>query len=333
MITFGTKAKVFKDPARQQELNEQGYTVVPFLTPEEVATSLAMYQGFYPEGVKGFYATTFARDIPHRFEVDEKLRAMVHRGIEQHCENYKVFCSSFIVKAPGPKSELKLHQDMTLVDENNYTGINIWVPLVDLNDQNGAIEVLPRSHRLFPTYRGAALPDIYDGLEREVHSYLQPLYLKAGEAVIFDQSIIHYSPPNFTDEDRPVINTFITHQEARIRIAWTNRETHPNEVELFEQEDDFSMNFQNFGHDIFKRPVIGTSLGFVPYDFPKLSVPQLEAAYGPLKLPPVETPSQEAAGPVLQATAAGTGTPASDTHPGLFKKIWHKLSGRTRQHP
>jgi len=54
-----------------------------------------------------------------------------------------------------------VHQDMTLVDESKFSGINIWVPLVDLTEKNGVLQVLPGSHRIFPRYRGSTIPGIY----------------------------------------------------------------------------------------------------------------------------------------------------------------------------
>jgi len=93
------------------------------------------------------------------------------------------------------------------------------------------------------------------------------------------QSIIHYSPANQSGEERPVINTFITHKNAGIEICYWDK-IRQNEIEIFEQEADFMINFQNFGHDIFSRPSIGRSKGFVPFDFPKITVRLLQKEYG-----------------------------------------------------
>ena len=211
--------------------------------------------------------------------MDKIIQEQMQRGLENYFFDYRVHCGSFIVKGNDEKSVLKMHQDMTLVDESIYTGINIWIPLVDLTKENGAIEVLPRSHRLFKTYRGASLPDIYNGIEESVHKVMQPLYLKAGQAIIFDQSIIHYSPANKSNNTRPVINTFITHKNAGIQICYWDK-IRKNEIEIFEQEPDFMVNFQNFGHDIFSRPSIGRSIGYAPFDFPKITNQLLESEYG-----------------------------------------------------
>jgi hypothetical protein len=280
MIDFSHKKGIFRDPELQKAFHENGYVIVPFLSNEQIEELFKVYNTCYPDGVKGFFTTTFANNVEHREMVNRSIREICIKQIEQLFENYKILFSSFIVKAPGEDSRLIMHQDMTLVDEEFFSGINIWCPMVDLTETNGAIEVLPKSHRFYKTYRGSSIPDIYDDVKDEVLSLMQPCYLKAGEAIIFDQSIIHNSPPNLSDTERPTINTFVAHEDARIKICYWDKEKYGDNIEIFEQEDDFLEKFENFGHNIFSRPTIGESLGLFPYDFPKLTVEQMEQELG-----------------------------------------------------
>lgn len=276
MITFENKRGIFSNSELQKQFDEEGYVIVPFIKEAQIERLFEVYHHCYPEGVKGFFTTTFANNVEHRELVNQSIKNICIEQIEQLFENYKILFSSFIVKAPGEDSRLIMHQDMTLVDEDYFSGINIWCPMIDLNETNGAIEILPKSHRFYKTYRGSSIPDIYDNVKDEVRSLMQPCYLKAGEAIIFDQSIIHNSPPNLSDSERPTINTFVAHQDARIKICYWDKENYGQNVEVFEQEDDFLEKFENFGHNIFSRPTIGKSLGLFPYDFPKLTVDQIE---------------------------------------------------------
>ncbi|MDG1332108.1 MAG: phytanoyl-CoA dioxygenase family protein [Crocinitomicaceae bacterium] len=276
LIDFSRKRGIFSDPKLQQEFHENGYVIVPFISQTQIDELFAVYKQCYPDGVEGFFSTTFANNVEHRELVNKSIREVCSKEINELFHDFKILFSSFIVKATGEKSRLIMHQDMTLVDEDYFSGINIWCPMIDLNETNGAIEVLPKSHRFYKTYRGSSIPDIYDNVKDEVRSLMQPCYLKAGEAIIFDQSIIHNSPPNLSDAERPTINTFVAHADSRIKICYWDKENHGNEVEIFEQEDDFLAKFENFGHNIFNRPNIGKSLGLFPYDFPKLTVEQVE---------------------------------------------------------
>ncbi len=283
MFSFPKMLKVFRDDAHQESFEKNGFLVVPFYTPEEVQELKALYYKLHPEDEKGFFPSTFSKDKNYRATADAEIRRICLRSMDKYLQDIKTICGSFIVKSPGPESAMCVHQDMTLVDESKYTGINIWVPLVDLTPVNGVLQVLRGSHRIFPTYRGSTIPGIYDEVSEQIKPYLETLYLKAGEAVFFDQSIIHYSGANLSNEVRIVTNTYFTHKDAAFRTAYWNKEM-GDKVELFDQADTFMTDFEQFGHNIHDRPKIGTSLGLVPYDFPKISEEQLNRLYGKKEL-------------------------------------------------
>lgn len=195
--------------------------------------------------------------------------------------DYKAFMGSFIAKHADKNSELGVHQDMSLVDESKFMGVNIWAPLCDTNEKNGALFLIPKSHRLFPTYRNANITNIYDKHYHLIKKYMQPVFIKAGEAIIFDNSILHYSPANKSSQIRIATNVFVTHQEARITIYYHNQEN--NKIESFEQEDDFFTKYTQFGNDSnMHRPEIGKSLGFTDYNFPTLTPEIMKLNYGNL---------------------------------------------------
>lgn len=295
MFTFSKMMQVFRDEALQQAFEKDGYVVVPFYTPEEIKELTDLYYRLHPKDEKGFFPSTFSKDKNYRTVADQEIRRICERPMNQYLQDSKTICGCFIVKSPGPESAMCVHQDMTLVDESKFTGINIWVPLIDLTPTNGVIQVLPGSHRIYPTYRGSTIPGFYEDVNEEIKPYLKSVYLKAGEAVFFDQSIIHYSDANLSDNVRIVTNTYFTHKDADFRIAYWNKD-YGNKVELFEEDETFMTDFEQFGHNIHNKPQIGKSLGLVDYNFPKLTAQQLEQLYGPspvtTKAEPVSTATQ-----------------------------------------
>jgi ectoine hydroxylase-related dioxygenase (phytanoyl-CoA dioxygenase family) len=297
MFTFPEKMKqVFKDPEHQKSFEMDGFVILPFYTKEEVEELKALYRKLHPKDEEGFFPSTFSKDKNYRQTADSEIRRIGSRSIQKYCQNIQVMCGSFIVKSPGPDSVMQVHQDMTLVDETEFTGINIWCPLIDLTKENGVLYALPGSHRLKPTYRGSTIPGLYDDVQEEIVNYMKPIFLKAGEAIIFDQSIIHYSPPNLSDDVRIVTNTYFTHKDARFRTAYFDKNNHNGQVEVFEQDDKFMTDFEQFGANIYDRPKIGKSLGLFDYDFPKLQLNDLEKHYGPYPGSKKESYETEAAG-------------------------------------
>ena len=304
--------KMFREQAMQDAFERDGFVVVPFYTQEEILELTELYQRLHPKDEKGFFPSTFSQDKHYRATADTEIRRLCARSIDKYLEDIKVICGSFIVKSPGPESAMCVHQDMTLVDESKYTGINIWVPLIDLTPTNGAIQVLRGSHRIYPTYRGSTVPEIYAEVNEEIKDCMETLYLKAGEAVIFDQSIIHYSDANLSDGVRIVTNTYFTHKDATFRIAYWNKDF-GKKVELFDEPENFMTDFEQFGHNIHDKPKMGSSLGLIDYDFPKITVEQLEQKYGKkLKKEPIAAP--------IEPTPIPTPTPKP-----LLKRIYESI--------
>lgn len=267
--------QVFKEQETQLSFEKNGFVILPFYTPEEIKELNELYHKLHPKDELGFFPSTFSKDKNYRAIADEEIRRIGSRSINQYCQNIKVVCGAFIVKNIGIDSGMCVHQDMSLVDESRFTGINIWVPLVDLTIENGALFVLRGSHRMTPTYRGSSIPECFSPVMNEVIDFLEPVTVKAGEAVIFDQSIIHFSPPNFSDDIRIVTNTYFTHQDAEFRTYYWNKDF-GNNVEAFAQDNSFMTNFDQFGENIHDRPKVGKSLGLVPYEFPKIDLAYLE---------------------------------------------------------
>lgn len=276
MFTFPDKMlKVFKDEEIQTSFEKNGYVILPFYTPEEIKELEEVYYRLHPEDEKGFFPSTFSKDKNYRNEADSEINRIGNRSIEKYCQDIQVVCGSFIVKSPGPDSGMCVHQDMSLVDESRFTGINIWVPLVDLTIENGALFILPGSHRLFPTYRGSSIPEFFSPVMDDMIDYLKPVTIKAGEAVFFDQSIIHFSPANYSDKIRIVTNTYFCHKDTEFRTYYWE-EKYGKKIEAFAQADDFMTNFEQFGENIQDRPKVGKSMGLIDYSFPKIDKAFLE---------------------------------------------------------
>jgi len=55
---------------------------------------------------------------------------------------------------------------------------------------------------------------------------------------------------------------------------------HPGQIEQFKQDDDFLINFEDFHQSIFKRPVMGESLGTKPFAVEKPTVTEVEKLTG-----------------------------------------------------
>lgn len=270
-----TMQKVFTDEQLQVSFEENGFVIIDFYSPQQIEELQHLYKTLHPIDEMGFFPSTFSRDKNYRIQADIQIREIASKRMQELFVNYQEVTGSFIVKSPDPKSGMCVHQDMSLIDESKFTGINIWSPLIDLTVENGTIFVLPKSHRFFPTYRGSSIPEFFSPVMNEIIDFLEPVLISAGKAVVFDQSIIHFSPPNFSDQTRIVTNIFITNQNADFRTYFWDKNK-GNKIEKFAQNSSFMTDFEQFGENIHQRPTVGEHIQDVEYNFPKINKEFLE---------------------------------------------------------
>ncbi len=281
MFNFPTDyCEILSDKSSHQELANKGFVVVPFYNDDQLQSLKDLYKAIQPNSLSGMYPSTFSLDESYRSKADEGIKRVASESISRTFKEHKTVAASFIVKYPGANSYMDIHQDMTLLDESTYSGINIWCPIQDVTLDNGVLYVLPRSHRIIPTYRSASIRPLYDKLivKNAIAKFSSPIEVKAGEAIIFDQSILHFSEANHSNLPRIVTNIFMTHKNAKFQIAY-HESSFGNRVELYEQEDGFMTNYKQFGENITDRPKIGRSKGLFEYDFPRLNLNLLKVNY------------------------------------------------------
>ncbi len=259
---------IFKDPALQQQFETEGYVQLQLLEPADVAELKALYREYFPAPPEGFFSSSYLNDFDLKKEISDKVAGIIGRRLPGHFVNYRCFGSAFLSKTAGHRSEMPLHQDWTIVDESQYVAINIWTPLQDVDAVNGALEVLPGSHSFAPVRRSPTIPFFWAGYENEMRASLTSLNVRAGEAIVLNQALVHASPANTTDHNRLAITTGIMSGEASMEFYY---QTAPGELEVFDMPDDFLLRWKDFHESIFNRPPFGTSTGTVAYAHPDYS--------------------------------------------------------------
>jgi hypothetical protein len=229
------------------QLLEQGFVVVQFLNDAEIKNLTDFFYETHPAVIDGFYATAHVSDIPFRKKMSERIKMIFQRSINNYFYKCKALGGSFVVKSNLQKQRLEPHQDWNIVDEEKYRSFNIWVPLVDLTNENGVIKVLPRSHRWIKTFRGPNLPDVFDNVHQEIWKSMQSLYMKAGDALIYDHRLFHASEPNITPIPRLAAVFGIISNKAQMYYYCGNN----GNIEMYESSPEFFLN-----EDIQKGPEI-----------------------------------------------------------------------------
>jgi hypothetical protein len=270
--------QILKDEQLDKQLLEQGYVVIPFLDTAEVTALVNFYYEHHARQQDGMYATAHVPDIDFRIKMNDWIKTVFARAIEQTFTNYTALGGSFIAKGKGAKGTLSPHQDWNIVDEEQFRSFNIWVPLVDLNENNGVIKILPQSHAWLKTYRSANTPAAYGQVNDLLWEKMISLYMTKGEALIYDHRLLHASGENATDEIRLAAVYGIIPDKSSMRYY---HQADGKTVEVFESNPEFFL----YGN-IFEGPKGLKSLDKFEHDFPEVTPDQFKRFLDPTYSPP-----------------------------------------------
>lgn len=140
---------------------------------------------------------------PHLLDVVESVVGPdIYSNPVQHIRTKlppKVFANG--AAKNGLVSKVEWHQDngVVLPEADEATILTVWLPLTDATEQNGCMQVIPRSHRDGLKDHCPAdqlrIPDVLLPLERAT-----PVPMKAGSALLMNQQTIHSSMDNVTED-------------------------------------------------------------------------------------------------------------------------------------
>lgn len=239
---------LFKDPILQQQFNLNGYVILPFLTAAQVAQLRQLFFDTHPQIPDGFYSSSFHDDQQHKQYINEQIETLLSNPVAATFGEIRKLGSCFLNKQPGVQSEMPIHQDWTIVNEPTFDSVTIWIPLQDVNAENGSIQVVDGSHRFSTALRAPSMEDPFKNIQDLVRKDLQQLTLSAGEAFIFSHALLHASPPNCSNQPRIAVTYGLVEKEAALFFYHKNDE---GKVEQYAVADNF---FQTYNTRIGQRP-------------------------------------------------------------------------------
>ena len=232
----------FRNQELQQRIEESGYVTIPFLNHEQVENLFALYQES-AQDASGFHCTMFNPDKDYRRSVDAQIKGSISDKLTELIEGANMLYANFLVKEPGEESNFFVHQDWTYVDESKSSSWAIWIPLIDTDLSNGALHLVPSSHRMKNHFRGPGIADALDGLHDIIRSeHGIAVNLKAGEAVIWDHRVVHYSPANLSKDRRVAATVILTPRGEK--VIHCRATSNPLEVDIFDVNTEFYMNYE-----------------------------------------------------------------------------------------
>lgn len=249
---------VFRDFELENKFQREGYVVLDLMPPEKgellnqkFFETLPTSAGQITAEETGFEMPEISYDFSF-IDKNPEYKRLVYDVItnelnhfkDNYLQDYKVIIANYIRKTPEKGGEVPLHQNWAFADEMKCCTVSIWIPLVDATVQNGTLQVVPGSHKRFGKHRGPMVPWELDGIKHEIISnHLKPIEIPVGKAVVLDDSIVHYSAPNTTNQLRLAIQLICIPAELP-SLHYHKNPTNPNgNIEVLEVDKEFYIQF------------------------------------------------------------------------------------------
>ncbi len=199
------------------ELDDRGFARFGFLTGAEVegATQIASTLAIDP--ASGFYASNVHAARHQAAAARDRLLDLVSRAVDRTLPGRRAVKAVVLAKGPVGDNWVGVHQDWDYVDERHHRGHVLWCPLVDTRAIDGLLHVIPGSHRWLDNRRGSgAFPLPFQRHEEALRRIGVAADTAAGEAVMYDNAALHFSPPNDGVALRLVLGLVVVPDDATI---------------------------------------------------------------------------------------------------------------------
>lgn len=268
--------RVLLNDELQKQFDEKGYVKLKLFEPEEIEELRAIHSSLHPndrfntqeKNVK-YHFSFLDTNKDYKQQVFTKLSEMFQPKLDQYLYDYEPLVINFVNKEPG-LGEVPIHQNWNFVDETQYVSVSVWAPLVDVAEVNGTLEVIEGTHNIFRNIlRSPSIPWFFTGYEKHlIDKYCTPIEVKAGEVLIFDDSIIHYSKPNNGTYNRLVIQVIAKPKEVQAKHYYMKKKLFGTAVEELDVDSNF---FLNFKYHITDKPEGALKSKNIHYKLPSIS--------------------------------------------------------------
>ena len=235
---------VFYKKEHQEFYNKNGYIYIPgFLNYTELHILCTLFnkkeKSFFD---KGFHRTLDMSNLQRKKEICGEISRIVTPIAQQILKDYRFLLNSFMSKEKNAEA-FDIHQNWTFVEEDKFTSLAIWIPLQDVNEQNGCLYFVPGSNRWNKYIRGNGTEWKYENKTHALMKEMVALPMNAGDAVIFDDATIHYTSANKTRKPRISIAQVMIPENAE--PVFFNYNIKTDRIEKYIVKPDFYLNFTN----------------------------------------------------------------------------------------
>lgn len=204
------QAPTFRDPGLERQFRSDGFVVVDFGAAELAARLLDGYDRLDSGISEGYYPSLMSADVEYKADTHRFVTDEVWPHLDSYLIDYVPLLGVYMVKHPGPDTEVPPHQDWIVADESLRPTMNVWLPLTPITEDTGRMRVLPGSHLWLEGLRGSpSFPTQWEADYQRVRDELMvPVEIGLGQAMIYDIRVLHGTPANRSSHTRVVTSLY-----------------------------------------------------------------------------------------------------------------------------
>ncbi|MBC3808340.1 phytanoyl-CoA dioxygenase family protein [Undibacterium seohonense] len=270
------KTAIFLDSKIEAQFRSEGYVILDLFNDEEIRQMQACYRTVEEMHSGPIGVSVLTDQLSERARISATLSPIFANRLMPLLNDYRIAVSSFVVKQQEcAQGKFPLHQDPSFIDESEQAGLSIWCPLQDVDQTNGNLGIVPRSHLLNPYYRTTCMlpyPELESLIEER---YIRYLPMRAGQVMIMDHRMIHGSPTNLSKQTRVVAVGVGVPRQLDLLYCHVDPFHSADVLEVYAVAEDFYLR-NTFG----QRPTEGQHLRNLPYQVARLTPEMLEQHCG-----------------------------------------------------
>lgn len=189
---------------------------------------------------------------------------------------------AYQVKPPHENSDLQIHQDSTVIDEESDYCLFVWIPFCDVTMENGVISFVSGSHLWGNTQRSLGVPWQFRKNIQTLYEHTTPVTVKAGDVLVFDPATIHASAPNLSKDVRHAITITVLRKNYQLVYYFKNPDIDQSLIEKYYVTEEFYYNY-DFSSKPDERLWKKETVPYKNFELSKWKLEHLIASYMPDK--------------------------------------------------
>lgn len=245
------KESFFLDPALHERFLTHGWVKVEHvIEPEEIASFMETFN--YISTLEGFELDKHLLNSGRLFnpEIRKNTQAVINKNAQTILPRLfdmekvdKHTGGAYQVKPCSDQSDLQIHQDSTVIDEEKDYCLFVWIPFCDVNEKNGPIWTLDGSHLWGNTQRSLGVPWNFLKHVDLLRTYMHPVLANVGDVIVFDPALVHCSTPNFSDKVRHAITITVLRKNYQLVYYFKNKEGPKDIIEKYQVDENFYYSY------------------------------------------------------------------------------------------